>query len=74
MVESSQSGAQQRERLHEDSDGAAQKQLSQTQKLADMKSEDFDTIFYVGGHGVMWDLAQSAGASSRGQGCSKPRP
>src|SRR6204780_3653203 len=40
-------------------DGAAQKALSQTAKLADMKSEDFDTIFYVGGHGPMWDLAES---------------
>jgi putative intracellular protease/amidase len=40
-------------------DAAAQKQLSQTQKLAAMKSEDFDTIFYVGGHGPMWDLAES---------------
>ena len=37
-------------------DAAAQKQLSQTQKLTDMKSEDFDTIFYSGGHGPMWDL------------------
>jgi putative intracellular protease/amidase len=25
-----------------------------------MKSEDFDTIFYVGGHGPMWDIAESA--------------
>jgi putative intracellular protease/amidase len=41
-------------------DAAAQKVLSQTAKLADMKSEDFDTIFYVGGHGPMWDLAESA--------------
>jgi len=40
-------------------DAAAQKQLSQTQKLADMKSEDFDSVFYVGGHGPMWDLAES---------------
>jgi putative intracellular protease/amidase len=40
-------------------DAAAQKQLSQTQKLAAMKSGDFDTIFYVGGHGPMWDLAES---------------
>jgi putative intracellular protease/amidase len=37
-------------------DTQAQKELSQTRKLADMKSEDFDTIFYVGGHGPMWDL------------------
>jgi putative intracellular protease/amidase len=40
-------------------DAVAQKALSQTQKLADMKSADFDTIFYVGGHGPMWDLAES---------------
>jgi putative intracellular protease/amidase len=40
-------------------DPAAQKALSQTAKLADMKSEDYDTIFYVGGHGPMWDLVDN---------------
>jgi putative intracellular protease/amidase/catechol 2,3-dioxygenase-like lactoylglutathione lyase family enzyme len=40
-------------------DAAAQKAFSQTAKLADMKSEDFDTVFYPGGHGPMWDLAES---------------
>ena len=40
-------------------DTAAQKAFSQTLKLADMKSEDFDTVFYPGGHGPMWDLAES---------------
>ena len=40
-------------------DPAAQKVLSQTVKLADVKSEDYDTVFYVGGHGPMWDLAES---------------
>jgi putative intracellular protease/amidase len=40
-------------------DQAAQTALSQTVKLADMKSEDFDTIFYVGGHGPMWDLVDN---------------
>lgn len=40
-------------------DPAAQKDLAHTQKLADMKSEDFDTIFYVGGHGPMWDLVDN---------------
>src|ERR1700729_2316513 len=39
-------------------DQAAQKALSQTVKLADVRSEDYDTIFYVGGHGPMWDLAE----------------
>jgi putative intracellular protease/amidase len=41
-------------------DESAQKILSQTLKLADMKSRDFDSIFYVGGHGPMWDLAESS--------------
>jgi putative intracellular protease/amidase len=41
-------------------DQTAQEALSQTVKLADMKSEDFDTVFYPGGHGPMWDLAESA--------------
>jgi putative intracellular protease/amidase len=40
-------------------DADAQKALSQTAKLADMKAENFDTVFYVGGHGPMWDLAES---------------
>jgi len=40
-------------------DEAAKSALSQTVKLADVKSEDFDTVFYVGGHGPMWDLAES---------------
>lgn len=41
-------------------DEQARKTLSQTVKLADMKAEDFDTVFYPGGHGPMWDLAESS--------------
>ena len=40
-------------------DPAAQKALSQTVKLSDVKAEDYDTVFYPGGHGPMWDLAES---------------
>lgn len=40
-------------------DAAAQKELSQTAKLSDVKAEDFDTIFYSGGHGPMWDLVDN---------------
>src|SRR5262245_45712514 len=40
-------------------DTEAQDALAHTSKLADMKSEDFDTIFYVGGHGPMWDLVDN---------------
>jgi putative intracellular protease/amidase len=41
-------------------DQAAQNDLAHTARLADMRAEDFDTVFYVGGHGPMWDLAESA--------------
>ena len=41
-------------------DETAKKALSQTAKLADMRAENFDTVFYPGGHGPMWDLAESA--------------
>jgi putative intracellular protease/amidase len=40
-------------------DSTAKKALSETAKLRDMKSEDYDTIFYVGGHGPMWDLVDN---------------
>ena len=39
-------------------DPAAQKVFATTAKLRDMRSEDFDAIFYSGGHGPMWDLAE----------------
>jgi putative intracellular protease/amidase len=40
-------------------DKKAQEALAQTVKLEDMNADDFDTVFYVGGHGPMWDLAES---------------
>jgi len=40
-------------------DKTAQTALSQTTKLAGVRAEDYDTVFYVGGHGPMWDLAES---------------
>ena len=40
-------------------DEAAQSALSHTSRLADMKAEDFDTVFYVGGHGPLRHLAES---------------
>jgi putative intracellular protease/amidase len=39
-------------------DERAQKELSQTVKLSTVKAEDYDTVFYPGGHGPMWDLAE----------------
>ena len=39
-------------------DKMAQEALANTVKLSSVKSEDFDTVFYPGGHGPMWDLAE----------------
>jgi putative intracellular protease/amidase/catechol 2,3-dioxygenase-like lactoylglutathione lyase family enzyme len=39
-------------------DKTAQDALANTVKLSSVKSEDFDTVFYPGGHGPMWDLAE----------------
>jgi putative intracellular protease/amidase len=40
-------------------DPAAQRELAHTVKLKDMRSDDFDAIFYSGGHGPMWDLVDN---------------
>lgn len=40
-------------------DAEAQKAFANTAKLADMRAQDFDTVFYPGGHGPLWDLAES---------------
>jgi putative intracellular protease/amidase len=39
-------------------DKATQAVLASTVKLAEMKAADFDAVFYSGGHGPMWDLAE----------------
>jgi putative intracellular protease/amidase len=39
-------------------DRTAQETLARTYKLADVRADDFDTVFYPGGHGPMWDLAE----------------
>lgn len=41
-------------------DPDAQKALASTAKLADIKADGFDAVFYPGGHGPLWDLAESA--------------
>ena len=37
-------------------DSAAQAELANTKKLADVSAADFDAVFYPGGHGPMWDM------------------
>jgi putative intracellular protease/amidase len=39
-------------------DTAAQKVLSKTVKLSTVSEADFDAVFYPGGHGPLWDLAE----------------
>jgi len=38
----------------------AQELLSQTKKLSEIDSADFDAIFYPGGHGPLWDLVSDS--------------
>jgi len=42
------------------SDTAAQSALAATVKLAALNATDFDAVFYPGGHGPLWDLAEDA--------------
>ena len=43
-----------------EADAAAKAELAATVKLADVKAEDYDAVFYPGGHGPLWDLATDA--------------
>lgn len=40
------------------SDSAAQAALAQTGKLSTVTADEFDAVFYPGGHGPLWDLAE----------------
>jgi putative intracellular protease/amidase len=41
-------------------DPAAQAALAQTIELSQVSSGNFDAVFYPGGHGPLWDLAEDA--------------
>ncbi|GAB2882773.1 type 1 glutamine amidotransferase domain-containing protein [Microbulbifer echini] len=43
-------------RFYQDSE--TQQLLANTSVLAQMKESDFDAVFYPGGHGPLWDLAE----------------
>ncbi|MFC3533324.1 type 1 glutamine amidotransferase domain-containing protein [Vogesella facilis] len=43
-----------------DADAALQAKLTQTLPLAGITASDFDAVFYPGGHGPLWDLANDA--------------
>ncbi len=44
------------ERFKEDAD--AQAVLANTLKLSEISADDYDAVFYAGGHGPLWDLAE----------------
>lgn len=41
-------------------DDQARQALASTKKLADVNIHEFDAVFYPGGHGPLWDLADDA--------------
>jgi putative intracellular protease/amidase len=41
-------------------DEAATARLADTARLSSFRTEDFDAVFYPGGHGPLWDLAEDA--------------
>lgn len=57
------------------SDPEAQRALANTVKLSSVSADDFDAIFYPGGHGPLWDLAAdrtSLGLIERFYAAGKP--
>lgn len=46
------------ERFYKDQELKAK--LSQTVVLSELKAEDFDAVFYPGGHGPLWDLSNDS--------------
>lgn len=43
-----------------EADSEAMQVLANTHKLADVDLTEFDAVFYPGGHGPLWDLAEDA--------------
>ena len=43
-------------------DQMAQQLLASTTPLSQIKPDDFDAVFYPGGHGPLWDLAEDQGS------------
>lgn len=41
-------------------DAAANRELASTARLDSLSADDFDAVFYPGGHGPLWDLVDNA--------------
>ncbi|MEN3586466.1 MULTISPECIES: type 1 glutamine amidotransferase domain-containing protein [unclassified Streptomyces] len=46
-----------------EADAEATEALANTVRLDSVSAEDFDAVFYPGGHGPLWDLAEDAGSA-----------
>jgi putative intracellular protease/amidase len=47
-----------------EADASAMQALANTQKLSEISITDFDAVFYPGGHGPLWDLAEDQNSIS----------
>lgn len=47
-----------------EADEVAMQQLANTHKLSEVLNQDFDAVFYPGGHGPLWDLAEDQNSIS----------
>jgi putative intracellular protease/amidase len=47
-----------------EADPAAIAQLADTVRLDSVSQDDFDAVFYPGGHGPLWDLAENADSAA----------
>jgi putative intracellular protease/amidase len=57
---SSEPDAQTEDTRRFDADSSAKAQLASTLRLSEVAHGDFDAVFYPGGHGPLWDLAEDA--------------
>jgi putative intracellular protease/amidase len=49
--------AQTKDTIRFKNDAELQQQLANTKKLSEVKADEYDAVFFPGGHGPLWDLA-----------------
>jgi hypothetical protein len=57
-------------RFRQDAD--AQQRLASTRLLGEVQAADYDAVFYPGGHGPLWDLAEDPKSVSLIETCWRP--
>ena len=46
---------------------AVKKQLANTRRLSEVSATDYDTVYFVGGHGTMWDFPDDPSVAAVGR-------